>query len=322
MTSAVRQIPSTLAELTALLGTAPGFADAVNALHSGRSATIDGAWGSSCALGIAAIVAADRKRCHIAVLPTIRDAEEFVDELSDLTKSTVLLFPAWESLPEAIDAGDAIYAARLSVVRRLNEQDRTPTLIVTCVPALLQPVPARDEIKAATRTLSVGDELQLDELIEWLIARGFERVTAVEMPGEFCIHGGILDIFPASEPDAIRIELFGDEIESIRSFNVESQRRLEDLKRISLTATAPAASAPNQNNTGKAQKSKTSAVAASPIFAGATESLIDYLPPSTVVVLNDLQQSISEGRMYLQRLSNPVGLYSVDATMARLTEFP
>ncbi|HQX50174.1 MAG TPA: transcription-repair coupling factor [Planctomycetaceae bacterium] len=322
MTSAVRQIPSTLAELTALLGTAPGFADAVNALHSGRSATIDGAWGSSCALGIAAIVAADRKRCHIAVLPTIRDAEEFVDELSDLTKSTVLLFPAWESLPEAIDAGDAIYAARLSVVRRLNEQDRTPTLIVTCVPALLQPVPARDEIKAATRTISVGDELQLDELIEWLIARGFERVTAVEMPGEFCIHGGILDIFPASEPDAIRIELFGDEIESIRSFNVESQRRLEDLKRISLTATAPAASAPNQNNTGKAQKSKTSAVAASPIFAGATESLIDYLPPSTVVVLNDLQQSISEGRMYLQRLSNPVGLYSVDATMARLTEFP
>ena len=62
--------------------------------------------------------------------------------------------------------------------------------------------------------------------------------------------------------------------------------------------------------------------APSPVFAGPTESLIDSLPSSTIVVLNDLQQSISEGRMYLQRLSSPVGLYSVDATMARLTEFP
>jgi transcription-repair coupling factor (superfamily II helicase) len=105
-------------------------------------------------------------------------------------------------------------------------------------------------LKRPPRTISVGDELNLDELIDWLIARGFDRVTAVELPGEFCIHGGILDIFPASEPDAIRIELFGDEIESIRSFNVESQRRLEDLKSISLTATAPT-KAPASTNSGE-----------------------------------------------------------------------
>ena len=111
----------------------------------------------------------------------------------------MLLFPAWESLPDGIDAGDAVYAARLAVVRRLNQSDRSPATVVTCVPALLQPVPARDAIKAATRTISVGDELPLDGMIEWLIARGFERVTAVELPGEFCIHGGILDIFPASD---------------------------------------------------------------------------------------------------------------------------
>lgn len=319
MTSAGPQVPSTLAELTALVEKASGFAEVVTSLHSGRSAAIDGAWGSSCALSLAAIVAADRKRSHVIVQPTIRDAEECVDELSDLTRSPVLLFPAWESLPDSIDAGDAVYAARLAVVRRLNETDRPPALIVTCVPALLQPVPARDAIKAATRTISVGDELPLDELIEWLIARGFERVTAVELPGEFCIHGGILDIFPASEPDAIRIELFGDEIESIRSFDVESQRRLEDLKNISLTATTPAVSA---SGAKMAKKTSEAGEVPSPVFSGPTESLIDSLPPTTIIVLTDLQQSISEGRMYLQRLSNPVGLYSVDATMARLTEFP
>ena len=336
MTPAGKQVPSTLAELTALMGTAPGFAEVVTSLHSGKSATIDGAWGSACALSLAAIAAADKKRTHVVVLPTIRDAEEFVDEITDLTKSPVMLFPAWESLPDAVDAGDSVYAARLAAVRRLNAADRTPALIVTCVPALLQPVPARDAIKAATRTISVGDELNLDELIDWLIARGFDRVTAVELPGEFCIHGGILDIFPASEPDAIRMELFGDEIESIRSFNVESQRRLEDLKNISLTATAPtkapaittpasgAASAPRSNAISSSAKKKSAAVendAPSPVFAGPTESLIDSLPQSTIVVLTDLQQSISEGRMYLQRLASPVGLYSVDATMARLMEF-
>ncbi|MEZ6033968.1 MAG: transcription-repair coupling factor [Planctomycetaceae bacterium] len=333
MTSAGPQVPSTLAELTALVGNAPGFAEVIASLHAGRSAAIDGAWGSSCALSLAAIAAADRTRLHLIVQPTIRDAEECVDELTDLTKSKVLLFPAWESLPDAIDAGDSVYAARLAVVRRLNDADRPPAVVVTCVPALLQPVPARDVIRAATRTFSVGDELVLDELIEWLIARGFERVTAVELPGEFCIHGGILDIFPATEPDAVRIELFGDEIESIRSFDVESQRRLEDLKSISLTATTTtsasvpasrAASSPGSATTRSSkQKSVTSDTpAASLVFSGPTESLLDSLPASTIIVLTDLPQSISEGRMYLQRLSNPVGLYGVDATMARLTEFP
>ena len=346
MTGSGRQTPSSLAELTTLIAASPGFAEVITALHSGRSAAIDGAWGSSCALSIAAIAAADSKRTHLIILPTIRDAEEFVDELTDLPNSGIVLFPAWESLPDTIDAGDSVYASRISVVRRLSQTDRMPTAIVTCLPALLQPVPTRASIKAATRTISVGDDLPLAELTDWLILRGFDRVTAVELPGEFSIHGGILDIFPATEPDAVRIELFGDEVESIRSFDVESQRRLEDLKSVSLTATV-AATPPVTNNTkpqtksaatngqaprkGKSTKaasvttpadsSTTSAPAVAPLFSGETESLIDSLSRQTIVILTDMQQAISEGRMYLQRLSNPVGLYGVDATMARLMEF-
>ena len=343
MTSSGRQIPVTLAELTALIAAAPGFPEVIASLHSGRSASIDGAWGSACALSIAAIAASDLKRTHLIVLPTIRDAEEFVDELTDLPNAGVMLFPAWESLPDAIDAADSVYAARLSIVRRLIQSDRAPAMIVTCLPALLQPVPSREVIKAATRTISVGDDLPLSELTEWLIARGFERVTAVELPGEFSIHGGILDIFPATEPDAIRIELFGDEVESIRSFDVESQRRLEDLNHISLTATISLSTVvastvmdsalsdkPKVVGRGKARRTAVEAspagnespAAAKSIFAGNTESLIDSLPRSSIVVLTDMQQSISEGRLYLQRLSSPVGLYGVDATMARLVEFP
>ena len=346
MTGSGRQTPSSLAELTTLIAASPRFAEVLTALHSGRSAAIDGAWGSSCALSIAAIASADPKRTHVIILPTIRDAEEFVDELTDLPNSGVVLFPAWESLPEIIDAGDSVYAARVSVVRRLSQAERMPAAIVTCLPALLQPVPTRASIKAATRTISVGDDLPLAELTDWLILRGFERVTAVELPGEFSIHGGILDIFPATEPDAVRIELFGDEVESIRSFDVESQRRLEDLKSISLTATLaatpsaagdakpqtnPSAASGQSTRKGKPKKATSettpadsptvAAPAVAPLFSGETESLIDSLSRQTIVILMDMQQSISEGRMYLQRLSNPVGLYGVDATMARLMEF-
>ncbi len=350
MTSSGRQIPSTLAELTTSIGAAPGFSEVITSLHSGSSAAIDGAWGSSCALSIAAIVNAAPDRTHLIVLPTIRDAEEFLDEFADLQSGSVLLFPAWESLPEFIDAGDSVYAARMSAARRLVQTDRRPSAIVTCLPALLQPVPSREVIRAATRTISVGDELLLNELTEWLMARGFERVTAVELPGEFSIHGGIFDIFPATEPDAIRIELFGDEVESIRSFDVESQRRLEDLKSISLTATvsaAPTAATEGGDPKGSAKKTsksssrkataKSADTAAGPsavspsavtpassksVFGDETESLIDCLAESSIIVLTDMQQSISEGRMYLQRLSSPVGLYGVDATMARLMQFP
>ena len=109
MTSSGPQVPSTLAELTSLIAAAPGFPEVIASLHSGRSAAIDGAWGSACALSIAAIAGSDSQRTHLIVLPTIRDAEEFVDELSGLTTSKVLLFPAWESLPDDFDAGDGLH---------------------------------------------------------------------------------------------------------------------------------------------------------------------------------------------------------------------
>ncbi|MCA9035619.1 MAG: transcription-repair coupling factor [Planctomycetaceae bacterium] len=311
----LQQVPVSLAELATLIGALPGFPDVTASLTAGNSAAINGAWGSSCALSVSALAAHCPHHTLVVVLPTIRDAEEFADELSDLTTRTVRLFPAWESLPTEHDLSDSTFAARMSTVRRLTEgvaDDESAMIVVTCLPALLQPVPSRKMIAEATRTICVGDELNLGEFTDWLMERGFERVTAVELPGEFSIHGGILDIFPPAESDPFRIELFGDEIESIRSFDVESQRRLHDLSSIPLTATRPI-----QSTT---ETPSESASAASILQDG--ESLIDAMPAFSIVVLSDMQQSISEGRLYLQRLASPVGLFGVDATMARLVEFP
>ena len=216
--------PANLTELAPLITSGDEFANVVSALLSGQSAAIDGAWGSCCALTVAALQQACPQHTFIVVVPGIRDIDDFADELSELQARLVQTFAAWESLPEEHDISDSIFASRLSVLRRLSSRGQDDgssqsAAIVTCVPALLQPVPSRSAIQEATRQISVGNELNLDSFMGWLIDRSFERVTAVELPGEFSLHGGILDIYPPTESDPIRLELFGDEVESIRSFD-------------------------------------------------------------------------------------------------------
>ncbi len=295
MSKAKQLVPGSLAELATLIGSLPGFPEITSALHTGKSAAINGAWGSSCALSVSALSTCSPQHTLLIVVPTIRDAEEFADELSDLATRAVRLFPAWESLPTEHDVTDSTFAARMTTVRHLSESTE-PLILVTCLPALLQPVPSRKRIAEATRTLRVGKELDLNEFTDWLIDRSFERVTAVELPGEFSIHGGILDIFPPAESDPFRIELFGDEVESIRSFDVESQRRLTELQSIALTATRPI-QPPGETEGDKQQPARSGVADAvtSPLQDG--ESLIDSLPPQTIVVLSDMQQAISEGKL-------------------------
>lgn len=351
MTSASQQVPETLAELTALIGSAPGFDAVLKELHSGQSAAIDGAWGSASALTAAALCRHSPDHTLLVVVPGIRDVDDLADQLLEFQLShPSRTFPAWETLPDEHDITDSVFAARLSAVRTLDDAQQTaanaaaptvsetadpwsfsvdaftpaadspptatpqPQLIVTCLPALLQPVPARSDIAEATRRIEVGEELNLEPLLDWLIERSFDRVTAVELPGEFCVHGGILDIYPPTEPDPIRIELFGDEVESIRTFDVESQRRLAELDSVAITATRPVKPA-EKSAPGDSLKPHTALTAA-------TESLIDSLPDNTIVVFSDLAQAVSEGKLYLQRLSNPIGMFGVEATLARLTDFP
>ncbi|MEY2725499.1 MAG: transcription-repair coupling factor [Planctomycetota bacterium] len=315
MVSADSSIPASTGELIALLASQPGFPQVLHALWSGQSAAINGAWGASRALSIAALAAQQPPRCLLIVQPTMRDAEDCAAELAALVEPStrVCHVPAWESIPEGDAAGDVTGAGRLAAVRRLTDADPAGRglVVVASLPALLQPIPARSLIAASTRTLNVGDETSLDELSSWLISQKFERVTAVELPGEFSIHGGILDVFPATETDPVRLEFFGDEIESIRAFNAETQRRLSDLRSLSLTVPPVRSSGPEK-----------AAPSFANVFGEATENFTDVLPAQTIIVLSDLQQSISEGRLYLQRLATPAGLYSVDALLARITGFP
>ena len=177
---------------------------------------------------------------------------------------------------------------------------------MTTLPALLQPVPSRVERQQGTRRVHVGDTVDTEELLRWLVDRGFERVGAIEVPGEFSMHGGIFDLFPADAEDPIRIELFGNEVDSIRRFDAETQRKLEDLTEVELTVLRAGP------RLGEQESGEPSA----------GESAIDSLPAESWVVLCELADLLVEAKAYLGRLDDPRGLFGIQPTMARLTQFP
>jgi len=293
------------AELTALvplLEKTPGFEGLIEALEAGNSGTIDGAWGSACALSAAA-TASRHNGTLLVVLPRPADLDDFADDLTAFLDRSPSLFPAWETLPQESDVTDAVFGRRLHVLKRCLS-GKAPRLIVTTIGALLQPVPARSEIRDGTRRISVGDELDEAAFQAWLIDRGFERVTGIEYPGEFAVRGGIVDVYPPDSEDPVRIEFFGDEVESIRRFDAESQRTITSLDAIDIVIVAPAdVTEPDASR-------------------AASESLLDFLPDDTWIALTELSDIVSEGRQYLERLDDRRGLFSVDSVMARCTERP
>ena len=111
-----------------------------------------------------------------------------------------------------------------------------PVVVASAV-ALMERIPDPD-LRPHGFTIAVGEELDLDETLERLVACGYEREEQVAERGQFAVRGGILDVYPATEERAVRVELFGDEVESLRWFSTFTQRSLEDAERVEI---APAA---------------------------------------------------------------------------------
>ena len=287
-----------LVQLVDLLERHDGFVKVVEALNRGQSGAIDGAWGSSRVLATAAL-AKHVPQTLLVVLPRIMDVDDVALDLDSFLESSPEIFPAWETLPDEHSVHDVVFGGRLRILGRLQEAD-APKVVVTSIPALLQPVPSRDELLRASRSLSKGTEIDLDELMAWLVERGFERVPTIELAGEFSMHGGILDIFPPDAVDPLRIEFFGDEVESIRRFDVATQRKLEELTEARLTVIAPP----------------------DPAQPLETSSLLDSLREGSWVLLTELHELRDEGRHYLDRLPDRRGMFGVEATFSRCTDFP
>jgi transcription-repair coupling factor (superfamily II helicase) len=268
----------------------------------------------------------------LVVLPRISEVDDFAVDLAGFLGRDPEILPAWESVPKTQQATDPVFTGRMRLLRQfaaIPEQPEQTTakdlesaaprhVVVTSFPALLQPVPSREQVAASTRTLTVGETIEPEQLVRWLVERGFARVAAIELPGEFSMHGGILDLFPQTETDPLRIEFFGDEIESIRRFDATTQRKIEDLPEVGITVLAVAVDA--ETAPAREEASTASARRTSDELSGA--HLVEWLPAGSWIIFIELPDMLDEGRHYLGRLDNPRGFYSVEATFKRCIDFP
>lgn len=171
-------------------------------------------------------------------LVVFNDKEEAAYYLNDLEQlvgsKDVLFYPGSYRRPYQIEETDnANVLLRAEVLNRINSRKR-PAVIVTYPDALFEKVVTRRELEKNTLKIKLDDTLSLDFLNEVLFEYQFKRVDFVTEPGEFSVRGGIVDVFSFSHDEPYRIEFFGDEVDSIRTFDVETQLSTEKVKKISI----------------------------------------------------------------------------------------
>ena len=147
----------------------------------------------------------------------------------------VHVFPAWDCLPyDRVSPNPEIVGRRIHLLAGLATGG-PPGLILTTVNALLQRVPPRSAFGGSSYSARIGDRVDLAELQAFLAHNGYARAQTVREPGEFAVRGGIVDLFPPNSEEAVRLDLFGDELEALRSFDPVTQRTTGTKQSIVLT---------------------------------------------------------------------------------------
>jgi len=145
----------------------------------------------------------------------------------------VLRFPAWDCLPyDRVSPNGELVAERVATLTRLLEPGPRPRIVLTTVNALVQRVPPAEVFRGASLHLKKGGRVSPEKLAGFLEASGYGRAATVMEPGEYAVRGGIVDLYPAGEPEPVRLDLFGDEIESLRRFSPETQRSGLEIKEL------------------------------------------------------------------------------------------
>ena len=281
-------------------------------LREEGQASVEGLWGSS-APALASACLPDCPSTLVYVLAHVDAVDDACDDWRLLAEVDPAVFPAWEALPTESDVSDEILADRLRLLktlaasnarasgtetRRADEGCRAaslPRVIVTTIQAIMQPVPSRRQLAKNTLHLTVGDEYDLGVLRQWLGARGFRPAELVMEPGQYAVRGGIVDVYPPPAPLPYRLEFFGDQLESLRTFDPGTQRSQEDRDYAAI-AFVP---------TGKG----------GPLAPETTTSLMDYLPADAWIVWQEPLEIAEMGRSFVARLSSPVGVYGFDAVV-------
>jgi len=278
------------------------FRRLVRRLASGGGAAAGGLWGSSVALFLAAL-ARQVPASLLAVVGSVEGAEGLFEDIRLFTDEEAILFPAWEGSPGEETFPGQSQSQRLALVRRLTgAEGGLPRIVVAPVHALLQAVPSPLALEKTTLSLRIGEQHRLETIAEWLVERGMDRVPVVELAGQFSIRGGILDVYALAAARPLRMEFFGDEVESIRTFDIESQRsdaRLESAEIVALTGQGIVQA---EGQCGR--------------------SLVDFLPQGTWVCLHEPLEIQERAEKAREQLGDPERLVGYDSLHASWSRFP
>ncbi len=148
----------------------------------------------------------------------------------------VLHFPAWDCLPyDRVSPKAEIASQRMACLSALaNREKDDNVLVMTTINAAMQRVPPQSVVASSSYNAHVGNTLDLDQLTAFLSRNGYARASSVMEPGDFAVRGGIVDIYPPGTPDPVRLDLFGDTLESVRTFDPETQRSIAQRDRVDL----------------------------------------------------------------------------------------
>src|SRR5437667_8086829 len=224
--------PRGLGGILELAGRSVPYRELASRLEDRQRIAVTDATAGARAFAWSALVA-ENARTVAVVAPSEDRARRWLAELAGwLGEDRVLAFPERETMPFETSApsGTAVHQRLLTLWRLATTQ--APVAVVTSLRALLEHTIPPDELARRGRTLRAGDRLSWAETAAWLFDLGYEPVTEVSEPGTFSRRGGIIDIYPASAEQPARVELFGDEIETLRAFDPVTQRSQSPLEHL------------------------------------------------------------------------------------------
>lgn len=261
---------------------------------------VDGTWGSFAPL-LAHHISQTLKRPLLYITANIDEADNIFDDLLVFAGKGIDIFPVWETQDKFADATDEIGAQRTKIAMGLSRlQKPEPLIITTCIQALNQPVPKPGRLTESGLSLKLNSTIEPELVVEWLVDNGFEHVDSVDVPGQFAHRGGIIDIFAPVTSDGlnslgkistaqsrpIRVEFFGDTIESIRLVNLDTQRSDKDIESAFIVQPS-----------GHEDLTE-------------TEILINLLPPDTIILMDEPVDIAEVSDTFLSRVDDPQGLYT------------
>ena len=268
--------------------------------------TASGLWGSSVA-AVTAALESQLKRPILLVCGHVDEADDLADDMELFHGRRPAVLPALELAGSLGQVSEEAVANRLALLKRLaGEPSARPLLAVASVQALMQSVPSPGQLEGLTRTLHRGQKLEIEKLIVWLSEHGYNRLEQVEVPGDFAVRGGIVDLYLPGEHAqsgenvglAVRIDFFGDEIESIRTFDLDtlgSRNTLDEVDVSDIKGQLP--------------------------DSGESTNFLAYLPADAIVVMWAPLEIAEQAKSYLDRLPELKGIYPLSALLKQTERF-